>query len=170
MKEELEKKLGKGLYNRLEEHLKSKNPILGEDSPFSELLQVMVNKMLEGEVEDHLSEERSKGLRNKRNGKTPKRVLTDIGSIDIESPRDRSGTFEPEIIAKRERQLTSGLDRQIIALYAQGNSIEDVRRLLSEIYGVSISAGKISQITDQVLPEIQEWRNRELHSFIRSYI
>ncbi len=69
------------------------------------------------------------------------------------------------MIAKRERILNSGLDEQILALYAQGNSVEDVRRLLHKIYGIGISAGKISQITDKVLPEIQEWRSRELNPF-----
>jgi len=61
------------------------------------------------------------------------------------------------LISKRERELTSGLDEQFIALYAQGNSVEDVRRLLIKMFGVEISAGKISQITDKVLPEIQTW-------------
>jgi len=80
-------------------------------------------------------------------------------------PRDRNSEFEPELIGKRQRELTSGLDEQIIALYAQGNSIEDVRRLLIKMFGVEISAGKISQITDKVLPEIEEWKTRELESF-----
>ncbi len=150
---------------RLKERLYSKKKLLGTDSPFSEILQNMVNTMLEGEIEDFLDEEQAKGNKNKRNGKQNKRVLSEFGSLEISTPRDREGEFEPELIAKRERTLTSGLDDQILALYAQGNSIEDVRRLLLEIYGVGISAGKISQITDKVLPEIQEWRNRELSTF-----
>lgn len=112
-----------------------------------------------------MTEERGSGTVNKRNGRTAKRVLSDVGHLDISTPRDRNGDFEPELIGKRQRDLTSGLDDQILALYAQGNSIEDVRRLLEDIYGVSISAGRISQITDKVLPEIQEWRSRSLQSF-----
>jgi len=92
-------------------------------------------------------------------------VLSDAGSLDISTPRDRNGDFEPELIGKRKRELSSGLDDQILALYAQGNSVEDVRRLLEDIYGVTISSGRISQITDKVLPEIQEWRTRSLQSF-----
>lgn len=83
----------------------------------------------------------------------------------MSTPRDRNGEFEPELIGKRQRELSSGLDEQIIALYAQGNSIEDVRRLLTQLYGVEMSAGKISQITDKILPLIQEWRERQLSSF-----
>jgi putative transposase len=153
------------LYARLKEHLYSKKPVLGEDSPFSELLQGLVNEMLDGEMDSFLAEERKRGKRNKRNGKTSKQVLSDSGPLEVTTPRDREGDFEPELVGKRQRELTSGLDEQIIALYAQGNSIEDVRRLLVKLYGVHISAGKISQITDKVLPHIQSWRDRPLKPF-----
>ncbi|EON74838.1 Mobile element protein [Lunatimonas lonarensis] len=151
--------------DRLKERLYSKKGLLGKDSPFSEILQQMVNTMLEGEIEGFLEEERASGSENKRNGRTRKRVVSDAGFLDIATPRDRQGDFDPELIGKRERSLSSGLDGQILSLYAQGNSVEDVRRLLEDIYGVSISAGRISQITDKVLPEIQEWRTRSLQSF-----
>ena len=153
------------LYDRLKDHLYSKRPVLGEDSPFSELLQSMVNQILSGEMDSFMNDEQQSSRSNKRNGKSLKKVRTNSGDIYVETPRDRNGDFEPELIAKRERELSSGLDAQILALYAQGNSIEDVRRLLIKMYGVEISAGKISQITDKVLPEIQEWRNRELKTF-----
>lgn len=153
------------MYARLKDHLYSKRPVLGEDSPFSEMLQSMVNQMLDGEMDSFMGEEHELNRSNKRNGKSVKRVRTNSGDIFVETPRDRNGDFEPELIGKRKRELSSGLDEQIIALYAQGNSVEDVRRLLIKMYGVEISAGKISQITDKVLPEIQNWRNRELKSF-----
>lgn len=153
------------LYERMKKHLYSKEPLLGEDSPFSELLQQMVDKMLDGEMDDFMNNQRKEATTNKRNGKIPKQVLSQTGPIYVNTPRDRNGSFEPELIGKRQRQLSSGLDEQIIALYAQGNSIEDVRRLLAKIYGVQISAGKISQITDKVLPLIQEWQSRPLQAF-----
>ncbi|HSQ84426.1 MAG TPA: IS256 family transposase [Desulfobacterales bacterium] len=153
------------LYERMKAHLYSKQPLLGEDSPFSELLQQMVDKMLEGEMDVFLGEERQEGKANKRNGKIPKQVLSTSGPLYINTPRDRNGDFEPALVGKRQRELSSGLDDQIIALYAQGNSIEDVRRLMAKIYGVHISAGKISQITDKVLPVIQEWQDRPLKAF-----
>lgn len=153
------------LYARLKDHLYSKKPVLGEDSPFSELLQTMVNEILSGEMDHFLDKERQLGNKNKRNGKTSKQVLTNSGKIYVETPRDRNSTFQPELIAKRELELSSGLDDQIIALYAQGNSIEDIKRLLIKMFGVDVSAGKISQITDKILPQIDSWRNRELESF-----
>lgn len=153
------------LYARMREHLYTKQPLLGEDSPFSELLQQMVNQMLEGELEAFLAEEQACGRSNKRNGRLSKQVKSTSGLLSIDTPRDRNGDFAPQLIGKRQRELSSGLDDQIIALYAQGNSIEDVRRLVAKIYGIEISAGKISQITDKVLPHIQEWQDRELRSF-----
>ena len=167
MKKKIQGELESGtdMYERLKSHLYSKKPVLGEDSPFSEMLQVMVNKILEGEIEDFLSTQQAAGISNKKNGKTVKEVITNTGKISVETPRDRNGDFTPELIAKRQRELSSGLDEQIIALYAQGNSVEDVRRLLIKLYGVTISAGKISQITDKVLPEIEEWRRRPLETF-----
>ena len=153
------------LYEQLKSHLYSKEPLLGSDSPFSELLQQLVNKMLEGEVEDFLEEERSKGHKNKRNGYTGKSLRSQVGPLDIQTPRDRNSAFEPSLVGKGQRALSSGLDEQILALYAQGNSIEDIRRLLSKLYGVSISSGKISQITDQILPVIQQWQSRQLAPF-----
>ncbi|MEL6837074.1 MAG: transposase, partial [Bacteroidota bacterium] len=165
-KKEVEDLVGdKELYERMKAHLYSKSPVLGQGSPFSELLQNMVNEMLEGEMDVFLDEEKTEGKKNKRNGHSSKRVISDSGALDIRTPRDRRSDFEPQIIGKRERELSSGLDDQIIALYAQGNSIEDVRRLLMKLYGVSISAGKISQITDKVWPQIQTWRTRRLQSF-----
>lgn len=150
---------------RFRDHLYNKKPLFGEDSPFSDLLQTMVNHMLEGEMESHMEKQASQGRKNKRNGKITKEVITEAGKIYVETPRDRLSEFDPQIIGKRERTLSSGLDEQILALYAQGNSIEDVRRLLLKIYGVEISSGKISQITDKILPELEAWRTRELESF-----
>jgi len=124
-----------------------------------------VNAALEGEMDAHLAQEDEQGRSNKRNGHTKKKVLSANGELSIKTPRDRQSRFEPELIGKRSRELNSGLDDQIIALYAQGNSVEDVRRLLVELYGVSISAGKISAITDRVLSEISAWQNRRLKAF-----
>ncbi len=153
------------LYKRMKSHLYSKGKLLGEDSPFSELLQTMVNKMLDGEMDSFMSKEHESKKVNKRNDKLTKQVLSDIEPLFVETPRDRNGEFEPQLIEKRQRELSSGLDDQIIALNTQGNSIEDVRRLLMKTYGVDISSGKISQITYKVLPVIRDWQERPLKPF-----
>ena len=153
------------LRDRMVEHLYSQKPLLTEGSVFSELLQSMVDRMLEGEMDDFMQNKAAESKKNKRNGYTKKKLISNAGLLNIKTPRDRFSEFEPELVGKRERELSSGVDEQILALYAQGNSIEDVRRLLSRLYGLSVSAGKISAITDQVLPEIQEWRTRPLKAF-----
>jgi transposase-like protein len=114
------------LRERMAEHLYSRKPLLSEGSVFSELLQTMVNKMLEGEVDDFLDEQRASGEQNKRNGYTSKQVASLVGPLSIRTPRDRNADFEPELIGRRQQELSSGVDEQIIALYAQGNSVEDV--------------------------------------------
>lgn len=150
---------------RMNDHLYSRKPLLEAGGPFAEMLQTMVNAALVGEARAHISETVANGESNKGNGYTDKNVLSDVGQLAIRTPRDRQGTFEPELVAKRQRTLSSGLDKQILALYAQGNSVEDVKRLLTQMFGVELSAGKISEITDQVLPVIQAWRTRRLNTF-----
>src|SRR5690606_37488443 len=98
---------------RLKERLYSKKGLLGKESPFSEILQGMVNTMLDAEIDGFLTEEHASGTINKRNGKTAKRVISEIGDLHVSTPRDRNGDSEPELIGKRKRELTSGLDDQI---------------------------------------------------------
>lgn len=152
------------LQKRLADHLRSGKGALSEDSPLNELLQTTINAVLEGELTDHLSNNELEGVDNKRNGYQTKRVLSEHGMLDISTPRDRKSSFEPELVAKRQRVLNSGLNDQILALYAQGNSIEDVRRLIKKMFSVEISVGKISAITDEVLPLVEAWRGRPLLS------
>jgi len=152
------------LRNRVIEHLYSGEPLFGEGSVFSELLGNAINQILEGEIEHFLETERAKGKKNKRNGFTKKQVLSSSGKLLVHTPRDRNGDFEPELIEKRQRELANGIDGLILALYAQGSSVEDIRRIFQRVYGVTVSDGKISAITDKILPEIQAWRSRRLAS------
>ncbi len=94
---------------------------------------------------------------------TPKTVLTDEGALPIEVPRDRAGTFEPQIIGKGERRFT-GFDDKIIAMYARGMSVREIQGYLEEIYGVTVSPDFISQVTDAVVDEVREWQVRPLES------
>ena len=111
---------------------------------------------------DHLAENKGSGGKDRRNGKMRKTVQSEYGPVEIETPRDRNGTFESEVVKKRETILAEGLSDKIIGLYAQGQSTRDISRFIEENYGSSISAETISHITDKVWPEIQSWRNRGL--------
>lgn len=144
--------------------LKSGDDLGGKDGILAPLIKDLLEASLDGELSHHLSEERAAGRSNRRNGKQSKRVKTTHGSIEIESSRDRAGSFEPEIIAKRQTTLGDGLDNKIISLYGHGMSYGDIQTHLEELYGLELSKGKLSAITDKVLPMLEAWRTRPLES------
>ena len=134
---------------------------MGKEGVLTPLLKEFLEGALEGELEAHIEESEEA---NRKNGKGKKQVKTPVGAVDIAPPRDRNGTFEPEIVAKRSKTLGVDLDRQIIALYARGASYGDIRDHLSEMYDLDVSPATISRVTDKILPLIQEWRNRPLEA------
>jgi len=146
----------------IEQGLLEGKDLIGPEGVFKTLLQSVVDASLEGELDHHLDQSRENGEKNRRNGYGKKKVKTKAGELEIHPPRDRSGTFEPLIVEKRKRTLKGGLDNIIIALYAKGNSVDDIHRLLQEIYGINYSTTAISRVTDRVWPEILEWQNRPL--------
>lgn len=139
--------------------LKKGDTLLGKDGVLTPLLKEFLEGALEGELEAHIEDDAEA---NRKNGKGRKQVKTPIGTVDINPPRDRNGTFEPELIPKRHKTLGVDLDRQIIALYARGASYSDIRDHLMDMYGVEASTATISRVTDKILPLIQEWRSRPL--------
>ena len=101
------------------------------------------------------------GAGNARNGSTPKRVQTELGTVELRTPRDRNGTFEPQLVKKRQTRL-AGLDDRVLGLYGGGMSVSDIARQLSELYGTEIGRDTISRVTDAVLEDIAAWRSRPL--------
>jgi len=147
------------------ERLKSGQPLGGADGIMTPLIKQILEAALEGEMESHIDDCKDQGEVNRRNGKTKKMVkTTTTGSFELETPRDRSGSFEPEIVKKRQTVLNESLDNKILSLYAFGLSYEGITDHLKEMYGLEISTAKISQITDKLLPVITEWRNRPLNA------
>ncbi len=128
----------------------------------------MFEAMLQGEMDDHLGYESNdhgyKATSNRRNGYTNKTLKTTMGDIEIQSPRDRDGSFEPQIIPKRSRDV-SGIEDKVIAMYAKGMSQRDIADTIEQIYGFEISAEMISNITDKVIDTAHEWQNRPLKKF-----
>lgn len=145
------------------EQLRQGKPFTGKDGVFTPLLKKILEASLEGELDEHLEETRST-KKNRRNGKTPKSVQSTLGSFDIYTPRDRNSTFEPQTVEKRQRSLSSDIDKQIIALFGRGMSYSDIQAHLREMYGVEISDGTLTAITDRIIPEIKEWQNRPLEN------
>lgn len=143
------------------ERLKAGKGLVGSEGAFTPLIKSFLEEALQGELEEHISQEEQP---NRKNGKGKKRVRTSSGEVVIQTPRDRAGTFDPKILPKRTKNLPSDIERQIIALYARGNSYGDIRDFLEEMYGVEISPATISRVTDKVLPQLEEWRTRPLES------
>lgn len=133
------------------------------DNLYSQLLQRVINRSLEAEMTAHLDEEEAAGVVNRRNGKLPKTVKGTFGKLDIETPRDRQGRFEPKLIKKRQIRL-GGMEEKILALYARGMTTRDIESALQDLYGINISHSVIAQVTDAVLDEVRTWQNRPLEA------
>ena len=148
--------------NEIVSRLYNGDPVVGDGGIFTDLLQALVNAALEGEMDYHLHEVKSDNREDRRNGHTHKMVKSRVGPLAVNTPRDRDGSHEPQLIKKWERELGTGLDDVILSLYARGQSVEDVRHQLMELYGVEVSSGAISAVTDRVWGEILEWQQRPL--------
>ena len=139
--------------------------LLGPDGLLSQVTKAVLERALAEELTGHLGYEKhdpaGRGSGNSRNGTTGKTVLTDAGAVDLEVPRDRDGSFEPQIVRKGQTRL-DGFNERIIALYARGMTTRDIRAHLREIYGVEVSPDLISRVTDAVVDELAEWQARPL--------
>lgn len=122
--------------------------------------------MLKGEMNHHLgydsNSKDAKPTDNRRNGYGSKKVKTSYGEIDIDVPRDRDASFEPELIKKRQTDVSS-IENKVLAMYARGMSQRDISKTIEDIYGFSISHEMVSDITDSILPELEEWQSRSLN-------
>ncbi len=139
--------------------------LLGPDGLLSQVTKAVLERALAEELTDHLGYDKhdpaGRGSGNSRNGTTPKVVLTDVGAVDLDVPRDRNGEFTPRIVPKGVTRL-KGFNERIIALYARGMTVRDIRAHLEELYGVEVSPDLISKVTDAVWDELEAWRNRPL--------
>ena len=153
------------LIDQLLKEYKTPNDIIGENGLLKKLTKAIMERVLEGEMNNHLQYEKHspKGNNsgNSRNGHSAKSVITDHGKIDIKVPRDRNGEFEPLLIEKGQRRFT-GFDDKIISMYALGMSTRDIQYHLRDIYSVDVSPDLISKVTEQILEEVHEWQNRPL--------
>lgn len=148
---------------KVKEQLRSGKSLFSKGGAFAPLLQEMLNSILEGELEAHLDDE-ERSLGNRKNGKGSKVLKTSAGSIEVNTPRDRLSSFEPEMIKKRETIMAQNLEDKIIGLYGLGMSLRDISNHIKETYDTDISATTLSTITDKVIPLVKEWQQRPLES------
>lgn len=125
----------------------------------------VIQSMLEEEMNEHLGHEKyeysKENKTNYRNGTSTKKVKSNLGELEIKIPRDRNGEFEPIIVPKHSRDI-SNIEQQIINLYSMGTSTREISNYIEEMYGFSVSAEMVSNITDKIIPEMEEWKTRRL--------
>jgi len=143
------------------EQLRSGKPLEGKDGVLAPLIKRLVEASLNGELDAHLNCEDSP---NRRNGKMSKQVKTGFGTVEINTPRDRNGSFEPETLPKRQTTLGEALDNKVISMYSKGMSYNDICSHLEELYGLLVSPATLTAITDRVLEDVKSWQNRPLES------
>ena len=134
---------------------------------FQQFKKAFIQQALGAEMSHHLGyapgQAKPEGASNHRNGKSAKTVLTDTGALAIDVPRDRAGSFEPQLIGKHERRFT-GFDDKIIAMYARGMTVREIQGYLAEMYSVEVSPELISKVTDAVMSEVTAWQSRPLET------
>lgn len=147
----------------LDQLLAGRDPkdVFGKDGLVDELKKALSERILNTELDEHLEAETAGGKSNHRNGYSKKSVLTATSKVTLAVPRDRAGTFDPQLIAKYQRRFPD-FDDRIISMYARGMSVREIGGHLEEIYGIDVSPDLISAVTDAVLDEVAEWQNRPL--------
>jgi putative transposase len=139
--------------------LRSGKDLVGNEGVLMPLIKQLAEAAITAELEHHLA----KGDKpNRKNGKTSKTVKTGSGLFQLDTPRDRAGSFEPQLVKKNQTHLTPEIDRKILSLFSHGMSYRDIQYHLQDLYGVEISTGAMTAITDALVPQLDEWRQRPL--------
>src|SRR5436190_6148370 len=163
--DEIRRKLPDELVDELLAGARTEEEIVGPGGLLAQLTKRLVERAMEVELTDHLGyephQEPPGGTGNTRNGLIPKTLATEHGSVGINTPRDRQGTFEPQIVRKGQRRF-EGFDGKILALYARGLSTRDIEAHLADIYGVKVGRDLISRVTDAVMDDVRAWQQRAL--------
>lgn len=137
----------------------------GKTGIFAQLKKKVIERTLNAEMDNHLGytkhDPKGHNSGNSRNGKGKKTVVIDSEQVELEPPRDRNGSFEPQLIPKREKYF-EGFDDNILAMYARGMSVRDIQSCLLDMYQVDVSEGLISQATEGVMEDVKAWQNRPL--------
>lgn len=140
--------------------LQSGQALTGENGILTPLIKQLTEAALEAEIENYIAE--NPRQTNRRNGYTRKTIKSTSGSFELETPRDRMGEFEPQLVKKNQTKLSDEIENKIISLYALGMSYRDIQKHIADMYGLEVSDGAITNITDKLIPQLQAWRQRPL--------
>jgi putative transposase len=148
-------------FNEAVRALQSGQKLTGDDGILTPLIKQLTEAALEGEIDSHLADE---VLANRRNGKSKKTVKSTSGSFELETPRDRAGSFEPQIVKKHQTTISDEIETKILSLYGLGMSYQDIAGHVKELYGIQVSTATISTITDKIIDAVKQWQQRPLDS------
>jgi putative transposase len=155
-------------FNAKLKNVQNVDELIGKDGLITDLFKDTLQNMMEAELTHSLGYPKGQGSRifkttpNKRNGHSQKTVRSSMGEIVLDKPRDRNGEFSPKVLEQYQGGNTNELERKIISMYGRGMTVSDCNEHLAEMYGVSVSDGMISEITNKILPEVEAWRSRPL--------
>ena len=167
MTEEAKRVVPKELIDSLLAGYKKPEDLIGENGLLKQLTKLLVEKALDAEMTEHLEHNKNHPIQNllgnARNGKSKKTLKGDFGELPIEVPRDRQGSFEPQLIPKHQTRWT-GFDDKILSLYARGMTVREIQSHLEEMYGPEVSPTLLSSVTDAGIEEVKAWQGRPLDS------
>lgn len=143
------------------EQIKAGAKIDGKDGVLAPLIKQLTEAALQAELESHLTTEINK---NRKNGKSSKTMKSSVGEFELDVPRDRNGSYEPQIVKKHQTHISDHIEQKILSLYALGNSYSQISEHIQEMYGLEFSKATISSITDKVIPLLKEWQQRPLEA------
>lgn len=143
------------------EQIKAGAKIDGKDGVLAPLIKQLTEAALQAELESHLITEINK---NRKNGKSTKTMKSSVGEFELDIPRDRNGSYEPQIVKKHQTHMSDHIEQKILSLYALGNSYSQISEHIEEMYGIEFSKATISAVTDKVIPLLKEWQQRPLES------
>ena len=160
MKEEIEFD-----FDEILDKFRSGERLTGKGGLLAPLIKQLTEAALEAEVESHIANDVLSGTRNRRNGSNRKRIKgTSDGTFELETPRDRNGTFEPQIVKKHETTISDEIEEKILSMYGLGMSYRDISSHIEDIYQIGISTATISLITDKIISKVKEWQSRPLEA------
>ncbi len=150
-------------FNKVVKEFRNGKKLTGKDGLLAPLIKQLVESALEAEIESHIANDILAGKKNRRNGYNKKTIKgTSEGSFELETPRDRNGTFEPQIVKKHQTTISNEIEEKILSMYGLGMSYKDIASHIEDIYQVNISKATISSITDKIISKVKEWQGRPL--------
>jgi|TARA_B100000315_G_scaffold226850_1_gene234126 transposase-like protein len=143
------------------EDLQAGKSLTGKEGILGPLIKQLTEAALNAELEHHLANDNQP---NRKNGRTTKNIKHPSGNFELDTPRDRNGTFEPQLVKKNQTSLSDEIDRKILSMFSLGMSYRDINAHVEEMYGINVATGTISAVTDKLIPELKTWQQRPLDS------